>query len=68
VFYRKNREEERKGSACLTCGYTDGRATLCAENEIDKPDNSSRQFPLGDTFLFLRVAIHSAVRVLPLYR
>jgi hypothetical protein len=32
VFFRKNRKEERKGSACLTCEYTDGRATLCAES------------------------------------
>jgi hypothetical protein len=35
VFYRKNREEERKGSACLTHEYMHGRATLCAENELD---------------------------------
>ena len=54
---------ERKCHARLTREYTDGGANICAENELDMLDNSNRHFSLVDTFLFLRVAIHSAVRV-----
>ena len=49
VFFRKNREEERKWSARLTRGYTDGGATICAEHYQKQ--------------IFPRAAIHSAVRV-----
>jgi hypothetical protein len=41
----------------------DGGANIYAENEFDTPDNSNRHLFLGTTFLFIRVAIHSAVRV-----
>jgi hypothetical protein len=40
-----------------------GRATICAGKEFDTPEESNRQFHLDETFLFLREAIHSAVRV-----
>jgi len=55
--------KERKCHARLTREYTDGGANICAENECDIPDNSDRHFSLADIYIFLRVAIHSAVRV-----
>jgi hypothetical protein len=54
--------------ARLTREYTDGGANICAEKEFDAVDNNDRQKFIVIVPLFLRVAIHSAVRVLPLYR
>jgi len=54
---------ERKCHARLTREYTDGGANICAENEFDTVDNSDRQKFIAVVPLFLRVAIHSAVRV-----
>jgi hypothetical protein len=55
--------KEHKCHARLTREYTDGGANICAENELDTFDNSGRQKFIAVVTLFLRVAIHSAVRV-----
>jgi len=62
VFAQKPRRRAQRLSL-PHAEYSTAERAFALENEFDTPDYSNRHLLLDAAFLFLRAAIHSAVRV-----